>query len=69
MLAYLVTMTALAGVGSTHPDRRTRVLALGVAAVGLGVVGYIAGFSIGLPLLFASILAAAGAILGRRESA
>jgi hypothetical protein len=67
VLAYFVTMAAVAAAGSTHPDPRVRLAALVEAAVGLGIAGYLAALSVGLPLLIASVLAGAGAIRARHN--
>ena len=53
----LVALPLCAGVGARRPATNAEVGLLAVAAVGLLIMGFLALFSIGMPLLVASALA------------
>jgi hypothetical protein len=60
--AFIALMAICAALSSVASAGRRRSLLLGMSAAGLILLGYLAMFSIGLPLVLAGVLAALGLI-------
>ena len=60
--AFIALMAICAALSSVASAGRWRPLLLGMSAAGLILLGYLAMFSIGLPLVLAGVLAALGLI-------